>query len=148
MSEISWNAWEISPRFHNYGFVLLNRLRIVANTIFSNPKPVYYLKRFCSAPFFTYLDSSDRTQTMIQLKQGYECLLHYDLSRRVIWRNAKTVMIFGFLAPGAFQRYILNYFATLIYSRYYTFTHKKPLPITLVISTVVQSTGTNIIGQD
>ena len=92
---ISWHAWEISPRFHKYGFVLLNKLRIVANTIFSNPKPVYYLKHFCSASFFTYLDSSDRAQNMIQLKQGYECLLHYDLSHRVIWHNAKTVMMFG-----------------------------------------------------
>ena len=37
-----WNAWEISLRFHKYGFVLLNRLRIVVNKIFSNPKTANY----------------------------------------------------------------------------------------------------------
>ena len=41
----SWNTWKISLRLHKYGFVLLNRLRIAANTFFRNPKTANYSKR-------------------------------------------------------------------------------------------------------
>ena len=41
----SWNTWKISLRLHKYGFVLLNSLRIAANTIFCNPKTANYWKR-------------------------------------------------------------------------------------------------------
>ena len=68
-----WNAWEISLRFHKYGFVLLNRLRIVANTIFSNPKTGNYWKNRQKWVSFekplqyivTYLDSTDFTKYII-----------------------------------------------------------------------------------
>ena len=34
----SWNTWKISLKLNKYGFVLLNRLRIAANTFFRNQK--------------------------------------------------------------------------------------------------------------
>ena len=49
MSEpICWNfslkTWAISIRVHKYGFVLLNRLRIVIHTALSNPRTANYRK--------------------------------------------------------------------------------------------------------
>ena len=144
----SWNAWETSLRFHKYGFELLKRLIIAANTIFSNPKTANWKngQKWVSIEIplqyiVTYLDSTDFTKYIIpkswpahgrknpdffslvqklQLKQGLECLSHHDLWRRVIWRDAKNVMIFGFLAARAFQRYNMNDFTAIIFSRYYT----------------------------
>ena len=40
-----WNTWKISLRLHKYGFILLNSLRIAANTVFCNPKTANYWKR-------------------------------------------------------------------------------------------------------
>ena len=38
------NTWAISLRVHKYGFVLLNRLGIANNTVFSNPRTANYWK--------------------------------------------------------------------------------------------------------
>ena len=38
------DTWAISLMVHKYGFVLLNRLRIKINTVFSNPRTAKLLK--------------------------------------------------------------------------------------------------------
>ena len=67
------NRWAVSHRVHKYGFVLLNRLRIVTNTVFSNPitannwkmsKIRFHSKHLCKY-IVTYLYSIDCTQNQI-----------------------------------------------------------------------------------
>mgnify|MGYP001804379219 CR=1 FL=1 len=64
-------TWVISLRVHKHGFVLLNRLRIVTNTVFRNPRPAnnwkmnqngFHSKHLCTY-IVTYLYSIACTQT-------------------------------------------------------------------------------------
>ena len=136
--------WAIGLRVHNYCFVLLNRLGIATNTVFSNPRTANYWKisktgflcKYIVTYLLNWLHSKRDSQVMLysqreeswfylhwlgwnnstKVKNAYNIMTH-----RVALTQRKNVMSFGFLVTRAFQQYIIpvsiiaQYFLPLLF---------------------------------
>ena len=144
------NTWAISLRVHKYGFVLLNRLGIATNTVFSNPRTANYWKmskngfhsKHLCKYIVTYLYSIDCTQNQIpkscpthKRKNLDFIFIGSDVTTQTRLKMSITLWPIAlrhltqrkkcddFWLPGvkSFQTiYNMDDFAVIIFSRYYT----------------------------
>ena len=141
----SWNTWKISLRLHKYGFVLLNRLWIAANTMFCNPKTANYWKRSNRVPLETSLQIhcyitiptwfNSKSDSCSEKKESWFYLYWLGSYSPKKVKNANNIMTYSVLSfdttqkcddfwlPGAESFptiYRMNDFATEFFSHYYT----------------------------